>query len=56
MGEYMASFKNNAIQMDEIINKTIRALDSGKKEIIDIAENSRKECNRLERELETYLK
>ncbi len=49
----MPNFKHNAIQMDEIINKTIKALDSGKKEIIEIAENSRKECTRLKTELET---
>lgn len=48
----MANFKHNAIQMDEIINKTIKALDSGKKEIFEIAENSRKECTRLKAELE----
>lgn len=48
----MANFKNNSVQMDEIIDKTIKALDSGKKEIIEIAENSRKECKRLEEELE----
>jgi two-component system sensor histidine kinase DegS len=48
----MQNFKVNASQMDEIINKTIKALDSGKKEIFEIAENSRKECKRLEEELE----
>ncbi|WP_027627813.1 sensor histidine kinase [Ruminiclostridium cellobioparum] len=49
----MPNFKHNAIQMDEIINKTIKALDSGKMEIIEIAENSRKECSRLKEELES---
>ncbi len=49
----MQNFKHNAIQMDEIINKTIQALDSGKKEIVEIAENSRKECARLKDELES---
>ncbi len=49
----MPNFRHNAIQMDEIINKTIQALDSGKKEIIEIAENSRKECARLKDELES---
>ena len=53
MGINMPNFKHNAIQMDEIINKTIKALDSGKKEIIEIAENSRRECKRLEEELNT---
>ncbi|HEY5583799.1 MAG TPA: sensor histidine kinase [Ruminiclostridium sp.] len=51
----MANFKHNAIQMDEVINKTIKALDLGKKEIIEIAETSRRECKRLEEEL-TILK
>lgn len=49
----MPNYKHNAVQMDEIISKTIKALDSGKKEIIEIAENSRKECARLQEELST---
>lgn len=48
----MSYFKHNAIQMDDIVNKTIKALDLGKNEIIEIAENSRKECKSLENELE----
>jgi len=48
----MPNFKNNVIQMDEIVNKTIKALDLGKKEIIEIAENSRRECQRFRDELE----
>jgi two-component system, NarL family, sensor histidine kinase DegS len=52
-GGIMPNFKHNAVQMDEIINKTIKALDSGKMEIIEIAENSRKECSRLKEELES---
>ncbi|MHB8064616.1 MAG: sensor histidine kinase [Ruminiclostridium sp.] len=48
----MANFKHNVIQMDEILNKTIKALDLGKKEIVEIAENSRKECKRFADELE----
>ncbi len=55
-GTDMPNYKHNAIQMDEIIDKTIKALDSGKKEIVEIAENSRKECKRLEEELETIKK
>lgn len=51
MGVTMANYKHNAIQMDEIINKTIKALDSSKKEIIEIAESSRRESKRLEDEL-----
>jgi len=48
----MTNFKHNVIQMDEIVNKTIKALDAGKKEIIEIAENSRRECKRFGDELE----
>lgn len=47
----MQSFKHNSIQMNEIIAKTIKSLESGKGEIVEIAENSRKECKRLEEEL-----
>ncbi len=47
----MQSFKVNTTQMDEILGKTIKALESGKKEIVEIAENSRKECFRLDNEL-----
>ncbi len=47
----MPNYKHNSIHMDEIVNKTIKALDLGKKEIIEIAENSRRECKRLEDEL-----
>ncbi len=46
----MQNFKVNTAQMDEILDKTIKALESGKKEIVEIAENSRKECARLEEE------
>lgn len=49
----MANFKYNVTHMNEIVNKTIKALDSGKKEIIEIAENSRRECTRFREELET---
>jgi two-component system sensor histidine kinase DegS len=48
----MATFKRNAIQMDEIVDKTIKALNLSKNEIVEIAESSRKECKRLEEELE----
>lgn len=47
----MRSYKHNSVQMNEIITKTIKSLESGKNEIIEIAENSRKECKRLEEEL-----
>lgn len=49
----MRSYKHNSVQMNEIISKTIKSLKSGKNEIIEIAENSRKECKRLEDELVT---
>lgn len=49
----MRSYKHNSVQMNEIISKTINSLKSGKNEIIEIAENSRKECKRLEDELVT---
>jgi two-component system, NarL family, sensor histidine kinase DegS len=48
----MANFKLNVIQMEEIVNKTIKALDASKKEIIEIAENSRRESKRFSDELE----
>ncbi|HEX9060578.1 MAG TPA: sensor histidine kinase [Clostridia bacterium] len=37
--------------LDNIIKKTIAAIDTGKHEILDIAENAKKECGRLEAEL-----
>ncbi|WP_031341824.1 sensor histidine kinase [Ruminiclostridium papyrosolvens] len=49
----MRSYKHNTVQMNDIITKTIKSLESGKNEIIEIAENSRKECKRLEDELVT---
>ncbi len=49
----MRSYKHNSVQMNEIITKTIKSLESGKNEIVEIAENSRKECKRLEDELVT---
>lgn len=49
----MRSYKHNSVQMNDIITKTVKSLESGKNEIIEIAENSRKECKRLEDELVT---
>ncbi|TAH63943.1 MAG: sensor histidine kinase [Gottschalkiaceae bacterium] len=37
--------------MNEIIEKTINTIDSGRKEIFDIAENARKECERIKNEI-----
>ncbi len=48
----MPNYKHNAVHMDEILGKTVKALEMGKKEIVEIAENSRKECITLESELE----
>ncbi len=52
----MRSYKHKSVQMNEIITKTIKSLESGKNEIVEIAENSRKECKRLEEELITLKK
>lgn len=49
----MRSYKHNSVQMNDIITKTIKSIESGKNEIIEIAEYSRKECKRLEDELVT---
>ncbi len=38
-------------RMNEIIEKTIKTIDSGRKEIFEIAENARKECDRIKNEL-----
>ena len=38
-------------RMNEIIEKTINTIDSGRKEIFDIAENARKECERIKNEI-----
>ncbi len=48
----MLNYKHNTIEMDKIINDSIKALDLGKKEIIEIAENTRLDRKRLEDELE----
>jgi len=51
-GERGLAKKINVEQLDKIIKKTIEAMNQSKTEIYDIAESSRKECNRLEEELE----
>lgn len=48
----MLNYKHNTIEMDKIINDSIKALDLGKKEIVEIAENTRLDRKRLEDELE----
>lgn len=52
----MVNYKHNTIEMDKIINDAINALDMGKKEIIEIAENSRMDKKRLEDELDILKK
>ncbi len=52
----MLNYKHNTIEMDKVINDSIKALDLGKKEIIEIAENSRLDRKRLEDELEILKK
>ncbi|SHJ81147.1 sensor histidine kinase [Paramaledivibacter caminithermalis] len=37
--------------LNEVINKTIQAIESGKKEIFEISESARKECDDIENEL-----
>ncbi len=49
----MANYRLNVVRMDKIINKTIDAINSGKIEIYNIAEGARKECKKLEEELES---
>lgn len=47
----MAAYKINIAQLDKIIKKTIEAINNSKTEIYDIAESSRRECKRLDEEL-----
>jgi len=44
-------YKIDVAQLDRIVKKTLKAINESKSEIYDIAENSRKECKRLEDEL-----
>lgn len=46
------SRKINVAQLDKIIKRTIRVINESKSEIYEIAESSRRECKRLEDELE----
>ena len=52
----MAKLKLDVTQLDKIIKKTIEAVNSSKNEIYDIAESARRECKRLEEELEQLKK
>ncbi|MCX8131876.1 MAG: sensor histidine kinase [Clostridia bacterium] len=47
----MTSHKLDVVKLDKIVKKTIEAINSSKSEIFDIAEGARKECKRLEEEL-----
>lgn len=47
----MAGHKIDVAQLDKIIKKTIEAINNSKTEIYDIADSSRRECRRLEEEL-----
>ena len=42
---------NKLVQMDQIVQKTIDAIEKGKREIFEIAEDSRRECKDLESRL-----
>jgi len=44
---------NNAKRMKEVLNKTLDAINSGKKEMFDIAENARLECESIKSELKS---
>ncbi len=48
----MANYKVDVANLDKIVKKTIEAINNSKVELFDIAENARKECGRLEQELE----
>lgn len=47
----MASMKVDVVRLDNIIKKTIQAINNSKTEIYDIADIARRECRRLEDEL-----
>ncbi len=48
----MSNFKSDIANLDRIIKKTVKAINKSKSEIYDIAEGARKECGRLEDELD----
>lgn len=47
----MANYKVDIANLDQIIKKTVEAINNSKAELFDIAEGARKECIRLEKEL-----
>ncbi len=52
----MANLKLDFSKLDKIIKKTIEVIDSSKNEIYDIAESAKKECKRLDEELQLLKK
>lgn len=48
----MSNYKLDVTKLDKIIKKTIEAINNSKTEIYDIAENARKQCKKLEEELQ----
>ena len=48
----MANNRVDTSNLDQIIKKTVEAINNSKAELFDIAEGARKECVRLEKELE----
>jgi len=48
----MASNKIDIVKLDKIVKKTIEVINISKNEIYDIAESARRECKRLEEELQ----
>lgn len=47
----MAGIKIDIVKLDNIIKKTIEAINNSKTEIYDIADSARRECKRLDEEL-----
>lgn len=47
----LAGYKIDIVKLDKIVKKTIEVINNSKTEIYDIAESSRKECKRLDEEL-----
>lgn len=46
----------NLSKLDRVVKETISAIEKGQKQIFDIAEAARKECSRVQSELETLQK
>ena len=50
-GDILTGNKIDIVKLDKIVKKTIEAINNSKTEIYDIAEGSRRECKRLDEEL-----